>query len=304
MKKTILAVLLLTLIILQGCGTMSVTTMSNSKARSQARFLTDRMAYELDFTPMQYDDCYEINHDFLYAVSFYMDDASRGYYDAIDNYYRYLDYRNQDLRYIMTARQYDRFLARDYFYRPIYVSGSSWDLRVYSIYNNRSFYYYDAPTIYRNYAGAHSRKYYTNGYYNSRYESYDHYAGDPRIHGSAHFNDHRQHDFGANLRTRNSAYPNHYKNTNSNNRTKDARYTDKSGNTNSPQINNRTTRTTSTNTQPKGNTPPPNNNVSQPSKPNSNGGKPVNSTSQPSRQSTPTATQTGGTRSSRTKATR
>ena len=30
--------------------------MSMSKMRENARFLTDRMAYELNLTPMQYDD--------------------------------------------------------------------------------------------------------------------------------------------------------------------------------------------------------------------------------------------------------
>ena len=126
MKKTAILCLMLAM-------SLSAMALSKSKIRTYARFLTDRMAYELDLTPMQYDDCYEINYDFIYYTSRVMDDVVFGYYDAIDRYYTYLDYRNEDLRYIMTSIQYRRFLEREYFYRPIYSTGSSWALRVYTI---------------------------------------------------------------------------------------------------------------------------------------------------------------------------
>jgi len=218
--------------------------MSRSKIRTHARFLTDRMAYELDFTPMQYDDCYEINYDFIYAVERLMDDVVFGYVDAINRYYTYLDYRNEDLRYIMTNRQYMRFLASDYFYRPIYSTGSTWNFRVYRMYSNRTFFYFDAPISYKSYRGGHSRTM-NPGYFHNRY-SYqtDRYTGNPHIHGNAQFDDHRRHDFGINLKERQGTTYNNYKNPNSSNRTDDHRYRDNSGNQNSPSINNRSQSTT------------------------------------------------------------
>lgn len=236
MKKNFFLTLILALV------SLNAMAMSRSKIREHARFLTDRMAYELDFTPMQYDDCYEINYDFIQSVSYIMDDVVRGYYDAVNAYYRYLDYRNEDLCYIMTSGQYVRFMARDYFYRPVYSTGSFWTFRIYTTYSNRSFYYYDAPSVYRDYRGNHSRSHYSGGFYNNRYSSNDRYTGRGSIVGSNNFNDHRRSDFGTNLRDRNQKPDyNNYGNRNSDNRTADPRYRDNSGNRNTPQINNRTT---------------------------------------------------------------
>ena len=80
--------------------------MSKSKIRTSARFLTDRMAYELDLTPRQYDDFYEINYDFLYEANLVMDDVMRGYRDAIYYYYELLDRRNEDASYVLNYYQY------------------------------------------------------------------------------------------------------------------------------------------------------------------------------------------------------
>lgn len=236
MKKTLLLTLALAL------TSLGAMAMSTSKIRNHARYLTDRMAYELDFTPMQYDDCYEINYDFIRQVSYIMDDVVRGYYDAIDSYYRYLDWRNEDLRYIMTTNQYIRFLSRDYFYRPVYSTGTSWEFRIYTIYSNSSFFYFDAPTVFHDYRGGHSRANYSSGFYHSRYNTVPHYSGNGRIMGSNNFNDHRRNDFGTNLRDRNTRPDyNNYNNRNSNNRTADPRYRDNSGNHNTPLINQRGT---------------------------------------------------------------
>lgn len=236
MKKTLFLTLMLAMV------SLSTMAMSRSKIRNHARYLTDRMAYELDFTPMQYDDCYEINYDFIYNVQYLMDDVVRGYYDAINAYYRYLDYRNEDLRFIMTAGQYIRFMSRDYFYRPLYSTGSSWEFRIYTTYSNRSFFYYDAPSVFKDYRGGHDRTHYANGYYGNRYTSTDRYTGRGNILDSKNFNDQRRHDFGTNLRDRNQKPDyNNYSNRNSDNRTADPRYRDSSGNRNTPMINNRST---------------------------------------------------------------
>ena len=42
--------------------------MSNSKVRKETRFLTDKMAYELNLSTEQYNDVYEINYDFISGI--------------------------------------------------------------------------------------------------------------------------------------------------------------------------------------------------------------------------------------------
>ena len=236
MKKTLFTLAL----IMMGFATQ-VFGMSLSNIRSNARFLSDRMAYELDLTPMQYDDCYEINFDFIYAVNRIMDDVVYGYHDAINEYYRLLDYRNEDLRFVLSARQYVEFITRDYFYRPIYSTGKKWQFRIYTIYSNRNFFYYDAPKIYKTYRGGHSMGNYNHNYYNNRHKVEIH-KEPVKIQGSANAQQHGRNDFGTVRRERNNKQQNiinNYSNPNQSNRTKDERYRDNSGNKNSPQINTR-----------------------------------------------------------------
>jgi len=98
--------------------------MSTSKVRKETRFLTDKMAYELDLNNPQYNDVYEINYDFIYSLRNIMDYVVRGDEWALDDYYEALDIRNDDLRWVLSDAQYRRFLGAEYFYRPIYgVSG-------------------------------------------------------------------------------------------------------------------------------------------------------------------------------------
>ena len=237
MKK--IATLFLFVCLLSSC--ISTTYVSgSSNLRTQARFLTDRMAHELDFSPMQYDYCYEINYDFLTSIKYVMDDAVLGYTDAISNYYRYLDYRNDDLRHIMTTSQYIRFMSADYFYRPVYSTGSTWTLRVYTTYSNTNFYYFDAPAHYKKYKGEHGRAYYSSGFYVNQFREVEHFSGHYRTIGHNDLPTMRKSDFGVNMKQRDQRPTyNNYKNPNQNNRTQDNRYLDNSGNKNSPEINNR-----------------------------------------------------------------
>ena len=97
--------------------------MSNSKVRKETRFLTDKMAYELKLNTEQYNDVYEINYDFISGIRYLMDDVLRGEEWALNRYYDYLDIRNDDLRWVLSSRQYSRFMQAAYFFRPVYVSG-------------------------------------------------------------------------------------------------------------------------------------------------------------------------------------
>ena len=111
--------------------------MSNSKVRKETRFLTDKMAYELNLSTEQYNDVYEINYDFISGIRYLMDDVLRGEEWALNRYYDYLDVRNDDLRWVLNNRQYGRFMQAAYFYRPVYVSGGRWSFRVYITYTNQ-----------------------------------------------------------------------------------------------------------------------------------------------------------------------
>lgn len=162
----------------------SMGAMSISKMRENARFLTDRMAYELHLSQMQYDDVYEVNYDFINSVRYIMDDVVRGYGYAVDRYYDYLDYRNEDLRWILSSSQYHLFMRVDYFYRPIYTTHNNWLFRIYDIYHDVKHFYFGKPRHYKTYSGGHSRLHHHAGYYkvncHARYH-HDFFKGDVKI---------------------------------------------------------------------------------------------------------------------------
>lgn len=156
-------------------SSVSVAAMSTGKVRKNTRFLTDRMAHELNLSPEQYNDAYEINFDFIYNVRYLMDDVVDGDSWALDDYYRLLDVRNDDLRWVLSNYQYTRFLGMEYFYRPIFASAGKWNFRVYVVYPNINFFYFGKPYHYRTYGGGHYRTHYNNqSYYRNRY-SHDTY---------------------------------------------------------------------------------------------------------------------------------
>ena len=86
--------------------------MNYTDAREYAYFLTDKMAYELNLTPTQYDQVYQVNLDYFLSVN-----------SPYDLYGRYGDYRDDDLRYILYDWQYARYVGVDYFYRPLSWTG-------------------------------------------------------------------------------------------------------------------------------------------------------------------------------------
>ena len=76
MKKIIFTLIAIGMV---SMSTMSMAAMSLNKVRQETRFLTDKMAYELDLSTDQYNDTYEINYDFIYNVRYIMDDVIFGY---------------------------------------------------------------------------------------------------------------------------------------------------------------------------------------------------------------------------------
>lgn len=174
--------------------------MSINKMRQNTRFLTDRMAYELNLTAQQYDDVYEVNYDFINNVRYLMDDVVRGHGYALDRYYDFLDVRNDDLRWILSNAQYRRFMAAEHFYRPIYAHNNKWQFRIFTVYTNVNFFYFGKPRHYHTYCGGHYRTHFNNvSYYKTHYPNryrHDVYNGHFRIRSNK-MDDRRyhQHDF-------------------------------------------------------------------------------------------------------------
>lgn len=164
------------MIVMLGMSLPAMGAMSKSKMRENARFLTDRMAYELRLSAMQYDDVYEVNYDFINNIRYIMDDVVRGYPAAVDRYYEFLDYRNDDLRWILSASQYRAFMGVDYFFRPVYTTPSSWLFRIYRVYKDVNHFYFGKPHHYKTYNGGHFRVHFGNvSYYkNHRKDHYHH----------------------------------------------------------------------------------------------------------------------------------
>ncbi len=125
--------------------------------RVNARFLSDRMAYELNLTSDQYNDLYEVNYDFLRNVDPYLAGVACQDAVALDYYYRYLDERNEDIRWILSRAEYTCFLSLDYFFRPVYAQNNICYLRVFNRYPDRGRFYYRQPLHYLDYCGGHSR---------------------------------------------------------------------------------------------------------------------------------------------------
>ena len=103
--------------------TVSAKAMSYKDAKSEALFLSDKMAYELNLSSAQYDDVYEINLDYLMSVN------GRG-----DAYGTWWNRRNKDLKYVLTGYQYEKYTRQSYFYRPLTWEKNGWSLNVYGSY--------------------------------------------------------------------------------------------------------------------------------------------------------------------------
>ena len=201
-------ILILFAIGITAMSSVSMAAMSNSRVRKETRFLTDKMAYELNLNTVQYNDVYEIYFDFIYSIRYLMDDVIRGYEWALDDYYNYLDVRNDDLRWVLSDAQYRRFLQADYFYRPIYASGGGWNFRVYITYTNRNYFYFPKPYHYRSYSGGHYRTHFHNvSYYRGRY-NHSYYRGDYSVRNDRVYHTNRRSDFGSvNIRPNTSTRP-------------------------------------------------------------------------------------------------
>ena len=139
MKKMMTLVMMMTIAI-------SAAAMPYNTARNEALFLSDKMAYELGLTATQYEAVYEINLDYLLNVD-----------TRADVFGFWWEVRNRDLRYVLSTWQYDRFMASEWFYRPIIWTNAGVTFSIYTRYGNGRM-FFDRPTVFVTFKGGHSHK--------------------------------------------------------------------------------------------------------------------------------------------------
>ena len=122
--------------------TVTAKALSYETARSEALFLSDKMAYELNLSPSQYEAIYEINLDYFMCVG-----------SAIDLYSDLWKQRNFEIQRVLTPYQYEEFLRIKYFYRPLGWRDGRWEFRIYRIYPNRGHFMMSRPRAYGSYRG-------------------------------------------------------------------------------------------------------------------------------------------------------
>ena len=142
MKKMMMMAMMMMMVM-----TISANAMSYKTAKNEALFLSDKMAFELNLTDAQYDAVYEINLDYLMSVN--------GRNDAYGTWW---NRRNTDLKYVLTAWQYEVYMDKTYFYRPLTWKNGNWTFNVYSHYSNRGHFYKANPKNYASYKGGNNRK--------------------------------------------------------------------------------------------------------------------------------------------------
>ena len=135
MKKLMMMAILMVI-------SVTAKALSYETARSEALFLSDKMAYELNLSPSQYEAIYEINLDYFMCVG-----------SALDLYGDVWKQRNYEIQRILTRYQYENFLRLKYFYRPLGRRDGRWEFRIYRIYPNRGHFMMNRPRAYGNYRG-------------------------------------------------------------------------------------------------------------------------------------------------------
>ena len=132
----------------------AANAMSYKQARDQAFFLTDKMAYELGLSADQYNAVYEINMDYIMCLDVY-DDIFGTFWTR----------RNNELRFVLSTAQYQYYMQREYFYRPVTWVNKRFVFTIYNHYPKNRF-YNAAPPGYQVYKG--SNRYFDHSAYNGR----------------------------------------------------------------------------------------------------------------------------------------
>lgn len=90
---------------------------------AEAHFITDKMVVELGLTNVQRNNILNVNLTYLDGINSYRDIDARGW-----------KYRNDQLRRMMTAKQWKKFKESYYFYRPIGWRNNAYVHNIYAKY--------------------------------------------------------------------------------------------------------------------------------------------------------------------------
>ena len=126
--------------------TIAADAMPYKQARNNALFLSDKMAHELSLTAEQYEAVYEINLDYLMCLEVQGDIFGTCW-----------ERRNADLRLVLSAWQYEQFLALEYFYRPVRWEHDAWLFAIYDHYKKSEF-FFARPKAFKAYKGGHNQE--------------------------------------------------------------------------------------------------------------------------------------------------
>lgn len=126
--------------------TVTANAMPYGIAREEALFLSDKMAYELDLTEAQYEAVYEINLDYLLNID-----------ERFDVFGLSWSIRNRDLRHVLTSEQYDNFMGREWFYRPVAWNPNGWSFVIYNRYNHGHLFRHH-PAVFVSFRGGHNHR--------------------------------------------------------------------------------------------------------------------------------------------------
>lgn len=122
MKKMMILAMMMTIAI-------SASAMTYNEARSEALFLSDKMAYELGLDDAQYEAVYRLNLDYLMGLN-----------GRSDLYGSRWSLRDRGLVRVLTPAQYSLYVDRHYFYRPVTWSGRAWVFNIYNRYHRNHFF--------------------------------------------------------------------------------------------------------------------------------------------------------------------
>ena len=151
LRTTLAAVILLV-----GAMTLHAQSMSITAMRSNARFLTDRMAYTLNIRdPFLIDEMYRINYDYILGVNGYLDDVALGYY--YDDYMAVCAARDLALRNLLGVRIWNSLIGYSYFHRPIVFANRGWHFSIYDHdrYGAHHFFFHAPRPFTGGYGGGH-----------------------------------------------------------------------------------------------------------------------------------------------------
>lgn len=127
---------LLTTLCLMLSLSLSTMAMDLGEARDRAWFLTDKMAYELNLTPEQYECVYQVNLEYFLRQ-----------HTPSDCYGALWDFREADLRAVLFDWQYRLYTTVSYFFRPLRWVGQIVRLCAYERYRP-GYYYFRRPAYY------------------------------------------------------------------------------------------------------------------------------------------------------------